>query len=83
MVNIEALTNDLVSILNGARQDKEDAMFYKRILVQVLLTYGKDGFLSVDYSKGKIAQDLAETVGLAFGDGGVRLVDEDYNTVVP
>jgi hypothetical protein len=47
------------------------------------LTYGKDGFLPVDYSKGKIAQDLVETVGLAFGDGGVRLVDDDYNTIVP
>ena len=83
MVNIEALTNDLVSILNGARQDKEDAMFYKRILVQVLLTYGKDGFLPVDYSKGKIAQDLAGTVGLAFDNGGGRLVDGGYDTIVP
>ena len=83
MVNIEALTNDLASVLKEAKQDRADAKFYMRILIQVLLTYGKDGFLPVDYSKGKIAQDLAGTVGLAFGDGGVRLVDGGYNTIVP
>ncbi len=82
-VNIEALTSTLTQALKEAKQDRADAKFYTRILIQVLLTYGKDGFLPVDYSKGKIAQDLAETVGLAFGDGGVRLVDDDCNAIVP
>jgi hypothetical protein len=81
-MSIEALTQQISLALNGAKQDRGDALFYKRILIQTLLTYGKDGFLPVDYSRGKIAQDLVETVGLAFGDGGVRLVDEDYNTII-
>lgn len=82
-MDIEALTRDLTLLLKNAKQSRADAKFYMRILIQVLLTYGKDGFLPVDCSKGKIAQDLAETVGLAFGDGGVRLVDENYNTIIP
>ncbi len=68
-MNIEDLKAELDLLISGAKADRRDAAFYKRILVQAVLTAG--GTLPVDPTLSDAAK--AFEGDLYFGNGIVSL----------
>jgi hypothetical protein len=63
----------LDKLFSEAKNDRRDAEFYLRLLVQAVLTYGENGVLKIDIGKGQEARRLAETARIEFGMGEIRV----------
>ena len=73
---IDNLKRHLDELVLEARNDRRDAEFYLRILIQAVLTFGENGVLKIDVGKGEEAKRLANTATIEFGNGEVKLIGE-------
>lgn len=75
MENIEQLPAGLETLFLQSKQNKRDADFYLRILIQAVLTHGNGGILQIDPLLSETAKSLATTGRIEFGNGEVRITD--------
>lgn len=72
-MEINQLKRELDNLILNAKVNKRDADFYLRVLVQVILTHGTSGALTVDVNLASMATDAANNCQIEFGDGVIKI----------
>ena len=57
---LEELNNEFNSLNAQIKTHKRDAALYLRILIQIILTHGKEGLLPIDLSLSDQAQEIVD-----------------------
>lgn len=72
-MKIEDAAKLIAGVISQAKNDRRDADFYLRILIQAILTHGINGSLGINPSLSDEAKDFVKNGTIEFGDGIVTI----------